>query len=82
MTTTTVTLVQVQQMAEQLQPADQARLLEYLARSIALSVFIRTLDHEDEEEPTLEALWQQFDADPAGWIGPRTATEELVRSRR
>jgi hypothetical protein len=82
---TATTLDQVQQLADQLTPLDQARLIEHLTERI-----VELLTAQEPEEPT-ETLtsdpWEHFfetlDAiAPGPWVSGRTATEELMAMRR
>lgn len=54
------------------------------ARLVALVVAELVEPAEAEAAPSLKLtdLWQQVDADPADWRGERTASEELMASRR
>jgi|GEM_PF-1657740 len=81
----TATFDQVQQLADQLTPLDQARLIEHLTERIVV-----LLSAQEPEQPTetvtsdpWEHLFQTLDAiAPGPWVSERTATEELMAMRR
>ena len=58
-----------------LSPPERARLIARL---------ITELVEQEDVTPAspIADLWKHFDADRGGWLGERTASEELTESRR
>jgi hypothetical protein len=68
-----LTIQDLYQQARQLPPNERRRLAVLL---------LVELEHDQDTPLDLATLWAQLDADPAGWIGERTASEELATTRR
>ena len=73
-----ISLEEVQALAEELTPRDLARLLEHLSGRLARALASEPAD----ATPSLEQLWRQLDAEPQGWASEGTASAELSDSRR
>ena len=81
----TTTLDQVQRLADELTPLDQARLIEYLTGRIAEALAPK--EPEESTETVTDDPWERFfqtlDAIAAGpWVNERTTIEELMAMRR
>ena len=77
-----ISLEEVQTLADELSPRDLARLLEHLSGRLARALAGDKADNLAAATPSLEQLWQLLDADPAGWNGEGTASAVLSASRR
>jgi len=77
-----ISLEEVQTLADELSPRDLARLLEHLSGRLARALAGDKADNLASATPSLEQLWQLLDADPDGWNGQVTTSEVLSASRR
>jgi len=77
-----ISLEEVQALADELSPRDLARLLEHLSSRLAHALAGEKVDNLAAATPSLEQLWQLLDADPDSWNGQVTTSEVLSASRR